>query len=224
MHESASKEGAGPSNERLEFLGDSVLGFITAAWLFERFSHEPEGMLTVRKAAIVNDNQLAVTARRLKFGELVQLGAGMRNAGGTDNTSILAAAFEAFIAALYTGFGVEAARHFVVTEHIDALDHTPTALLDAKTRLQHYAQEHLKATPSYHETAIGTPQEPSFRSVVSLGGRELGEGSGPSKRLAQQQAAQAALVSLAPEQPPQKDGDFAPPAPKRARRTTSKKR
>ena len=217
MHESASKETHAPSNERMEFLGDSVLGFITAGWLFERFSNEPEGMLTVRKAAIVNDAQLAQTARRLKFGELVQLGAGMRNAGGSDNTSILADAFEAFVAALFLEHGVDAARKFVVTEHIEQLDHAAEALLDAKTRLQHYVQEHLKATPSYEEASEGTPQEPFFRSVVRAGDQELGAGSGPSKRAAQQSAAQAALAALGGQIRPEKDGDSAPAAPKRRR-------
>ena len=162
VHESYAKERGGSSNERMEFLGDSVLGFITASWLFEQFSEEPEGLLTLRKAAIVNDAQLARTARRLRFSELAQLGTGMRAAGGSDNTSILADAFEAFVAALYLTYGLEKARAFVVAEHIEQLDHSVDALLDAKTRLQHYAQEHLAATPVYRETSRGTPQRPAF--------------------------------------------------------------
>ena len=196
VHESASKESGVPSNERMEFLGDSVLGFITASWLFERFPHESEGNLTVRKAAIVNDAQLAQTARRLGFAEVLHLGVGMRNAGGTDNTSILADAFEALVAGLFLRYGIEKARHFVVREHIDQLDHASDALLDAKTRLQHYAQEHLSATPSYREDAQGTPQVPSFTSFVSVNDRMLGTGAGPSKKAAQQAAAEAALRSL----------------------------
>ena len=196
MHESYAKENGGESNERMEFLGDSVLGLVTADWLFARFGDEPEGRLTVRKAGIVNDAQLAKSARRLGFSELVQLGVGMRNAGGTDNTSILADAFEAFVAALFLRYGMDHARTFVVTQHIEWLDHAPGALLDAKTRLQHYAQEHLSATPSYSDRNHGTPQQPEFTSTVHVGDNMLGTGTGPSKKAAQQAAAEAALLAL----------------------------
>ncbi len=196
VHESYAKEHGGESNERMEFYGDSVLGSITAGWLYRHFPDEPEGQLTVRKAAIVNDAQLATTARRLGFSDLVQLGAGMRAAGGSDNTSILAAAFEAVVAALELTYGHEKARRFVTAEHIEQLDHAPDALLDAKTRLQHYAQEHLSATPTYREHSEGTPQEPKFRSEAIVNGKTLGTGRGASKKAAQQAAAEAALAAL----------------------------
>jgi ribonuclease III len=196
VHESHAKERGGASNERMEFLGDSVLGFIAASWLFEKFPGEPEGTLHQRKAAIVNDAALARTARRLDFGDMIQLGVGTRGSGGADNTSILADAFEAYVAALYLTYGLETARGFVVAEHIDRLDHSVDELLDPETRLQHYAQEHLAATPVYQETAGGTPQQPSFASKVLVKGKTLGTGSGPSKRAAQQAAAEAALVKL----------------------------
>jgi ribonuclease III len=199
VHQSFARERGGDSNDRMEFLGDSVLGCITAAWLFERFADEPEGLLTLRRAAIVNDVQLAHTARRLKLGELMQLGAGMRAAGGTDNTSVLADAFEAFVGALYLCCGLEKARRFVVSQHIEELDHSTDALLDAKTRLQHYTQEHLAATPVYRETSRGTAQRPAFKSRVSVNGKILGKGEGSSKKAAQQAAAQAALLSILPD-------------------------
>ncbi len=207
VHESSTKEGGGPSNERMEFLGDSVLGAVTARWLFEHFPDEPEGRLTVRKASIVNDAQLAHSARRLGFSELLELGTGMRKAGGTDNTSILADAFEAFIGALTLRYGISKARAFVIAEHIEQLDHAPDALLDPKTRLQHYAQEHLSATPIYRDRSAGTAQKPHFRSSVQVKGKTLGTGSGPSKKAAQQAAATAALLSLrlGPEGPNAKD-------------------
>ena len=204
VHESHAKEQGGASNERLEFLGDSVLGMVTAAWLFERFPDEPEGRLTLRKAAIVNDAQLAESARRLGFSDVVQLGAGMRNAGGANNTSILADAFEAFVAAIFVRYGIERARTFVLGEHVERLDHDPEALLDAKTRLQHYAQEHLSATPSYREESRGTPQAPHFDSCVVIAGETLGTGSGPSKKAAQQAAAEAALRTLLAAEPSSK--------------------
>jgi ribonuclease-3 len=198
VHQSYAKERGGRSNDRMEFLGDSVLGCITASWVFEQFADESEGLLTLRKAAIVNDAQLAQTARRLGFSELALLGAGMRAAGGSDNTSVLADAFEAFVGALYLRYGLEKARAFVVKHHVDQLDHCTDALLDAKTRLQHYAQEHLAATPVYRETSRGTPQRPAFYSRVSVKGKVLGKGNGPSKKAAQQAAAEAALLSLIP--------------------------
>ena len=113
VHQSYAKERGGASNDRMEFLGDSVLGCIAAGWLFERFAEEPEGLLTLRKAAIVNDAQLARTARRLRLGALIRLGAGMVGAGGAENTSVLADAFEALVGALYVRFGLEKARKFV---------------------------------------------------------------------------------------------------------------
>lgn len=196
VHESHAKELGGTSNERLEFFGDSVLGYIVAGWLFERYPDEPEGRLTVRKASIVNDVQLAQSARRLGFPDLIRLGAGMRAAGGTDNSSILADAFEAFVAALCISYGLERARKFVVAEHVEQHDHEAATVLDAKTRLQHYAQAHLAATPVYRETSRGTPQRPAFTSKVTVKGKTLGTGSGPSKKAAQQAAAEAALSKL----------------------------
>jgi ribonuclease-3 len=196
VHQSFAKEHGGASNERMEFLGDSILGCITAAWLYDAFEGEPEGLLTLRKAAIVNDGELARTARRMGFADLMQLGAGMRAAGGAENSSVLADAFEAFVGALYLRFGLEKARQFVVAQHIEQLDHSADALVDAKTRLQHYAQEHLAATPVYRETSRGTPQRPAFKSRVIVKGKILGRGDGPSKKAAQQAAAEAALVSI----------------------------
>ena len=201
IHQSHARERGGASNDRMEFLGDSVLGCITAGWLFERFAEEHEGLLTLRRAAIVNDAQLAETARRLGFGSLTRLGAGMHAAGGADNTSVLAGAFEAFVGALYLRFGLERARRFVLAEHIDRLDHSSDELLDAKTKLQHYAQEHLAATPVYRETNRGTPQRPAFKSRVSVKGKILGRGEGASKKAAQQAAAEAALAALADNKP-----------------------
>lgn len=197
VHQSFARERGGDSSDRMEFLGDSVLGCIAASWLFERFPEEPEGLLTLRRAAIVNDAQLAQTARRLGMGDLMRLGAGMRAAGGTDNTSVLADAFEAFVGALYLRCGLEKARRFVISQHVNQLDHSPDALLDAKTRLQHYTQEHLAATPVYREKSRGTPQRPAFKSRVSVKGKVLGKGEGCSKKAAQQAAAEAALLSIA---------------------------
>ncbi len=195
VHESHAKERGGLSNERMEFLGDSVLGFLTAAWLFAEFPNEREGELTLRRARIVNDESLAQSALRLGFAEVMVLGAGMRKHGAS-NASVLADAFEAFVAALYLTYGLEAARHFVERQHIAKTDLSPDALLDPKTRLQHYAQEHLGATPRYHDAARGTAKAPLFSSRVEVNGATLGSGTGSSKRSSQQEAARDALRTL----------------------------
>jgi ribonuclease-3 len=196
VHESRARERGEISNERLEFLGDSILGALTAEWLFRNFPGEDEGSLTVRKAAIVNDGRLAKTARRLGFSDAIQLTTGMRNAGGADNTTVLAGAFEAFVAAVYLGYGLERARRFVLTQHVEPLDHAPEALLDPKTRLQNYSQEHLAATPVYRDEKRGTPSDPLFASFVIVKDQTLGTGTGVSKKLAQKAAAEAALEHL----------------------------
>ena len=196
VHESAARERGSVSNERLEFLGDSILGSIVACWLFDSFPGDPEGALTLRKAKLVNDAALAETARRIGFPDLVVLGAGMRNSDGAQNRSVLADAFEAFVAALYLACGWHAARDFVLREHVATADHTTALLFDAKTQLQHLAQERFAATPVYRDVSGGTAQAPEFFSEVSVDGRRLGDGRGPSKKVAQQLAAQAALSNL----------------------------
>lgn len=195
-HGSFARERGGESNERMEFFGDSVLGFIAAGWLYENFPSSSEGDLTVRKARIVNDEALAKTALRLSFDEAIALGVGMRNSGGANNASILANTFEAFVAALYLQYGIEAARTFVIDQHIASIDLDPLALLDPKTRLQQYAQAHAIGLPTYNDDNDGTPQKPAFTSTVCVDGRPLGSGQGSSKRAAQQAAAIAALRSL----------------------------
>ena len=196
IHESLARENATHSNERMEFLGDAVLGFVVAAWLYEHFGDDDEGILTVRRSRIVNDAQLAQSALRLKFPELVQLGVGMRTTGGAENVSILADAFEAFIAALYLEYGLETARRFVLEQHLAYLDHDREALLDPKSKLQLVAQERFASTPVYHEQPVGSPQEPRFESTVSVKGEALGTGAGASKKAAQQAAAGVALAFL----------------------------
>lgn len=196
LHESFSRERGGESYQRLEFLGDSVLGFIAATYVYAAMPDEAEGQLTLRKAAIVNDAALAVTAKRLGFDGLLSLGVGMRGAGGATNPQILADAFEAFVAALYLTYGAEAARRFVEREHIPHVDLAAETVLDPKTRLQHHAQQHLGATPSYIDEAVGSPQEPLFRARVEVNGAVLGSGSGPSKKAARQAAAEDALRSI----------------------------
>ena len=194
VHESAAKESGGTSNERLEFAGDAILGFIVSRWLYERYPEDREGQLTRRKAGIVNDAALARSARRLGFGEIIHLGAGARAAGVAERVSVLGAAFEAFIAALCLRFGLDAAQRFVEGEHLDHLD--PAVLEDPKTVLQEFTQLHYACMPRYREEAAGPAHARRFTSVVTVKGEVVGSGNGPSKKAAQQEAAAAALRAV----------------------------
>lgn len=196
VHESAAKEQETLSNERLEFLGDAVLGLAAATWLYATFADEKEGVLAKRKAAIVSDNAIAVTARRLGFGELLQLGAGERAHGGSERTSILADAFEAFVGAVFLECGFEAATSFIVREHVANVDHLHAALADSKTQLQELTQARLACAPVYRERGEGPPHLRIFTSTVTIKGEALGTGTGPSKKAAQQNAAAQALLIL----------------------------
>ena len=196
VHESAAREQKRPSNERLEFLGDSVLGFVASTWLYQQHPAADEGWLTRRKAAIVNDRALAQTALRLGFPELLQMGEGMARAGGAHNETMLADAFEAFAGALYLQYGEARARRFLLEQHIELVDLSDENVTDAKSRLQHLMQDRYRQVPVYHEESVGTPQAPQFRSQVILKDRVLGFGTGKSKKEAQLEAASKALETL----------------------------
>ncbi|GAC1503900.1 MAG: ribonuclease III [Vulcanimicrobiaceae bacterium] len=196
VHESAAKERDLQSNERLEFLGDSILGMIVAHWLYAQYPQAHQGTLTKAKAAIVNDGALARSARRLDFSALLELGAGERTSGGADRTSVLADSFEAFIAALFLTAGFEAAQRFVQREHIAHTPHSHEEMRDPKTVLQEYAQGHFGCVPEYRQEGEGPPHLPRFTSFVSVQGELLGAGTGHSKKAAQQEAAARALRAL----------------------------
>ena len=127
VHESAAREGGGPSNERLEFFGDAVLGFVTARWLMRTYPEASEGELHRRKAAIVSGDACAQSARRLDMGEIVRLGVGAQQSGGATNTSILADAFEAYLGALYLITDIECVTRFLEQHHIAHADHADAA-------------------------------------------------------------------------------------------------
>jgi ribonuclease-3 len=196
VHESAAKERQILSNERLEFLGDAVLGLVVARWLYVSYPDEKEGTLAKRKAAIVSDSAIAQTARRLGFGDLVELGAGERAHGGSERTSILADAFEAFVAALFLEHGFAVAQRFVERRHVANVDHEHAALADPKTQLQELTQARVGCTPVYREHGEGPPHLRTFTSTVTVNGEALGTGTGPSKKAAQQSAAAQALHIL----------------------------
>lgn len=195
-HESAARERREVSNERLEFLGDSVLGFVAATWLYEHHPDEDEGWLTRRKAALVNDRALAQSALRLAFPEMLQLGEGMARSGGAQNETILADAFEAFLGALFLRYGESKTRRFLVEQHLQQVDLSDESVMDSKSRLQHLMQERYRQVPVYRDHAVGTPQEPRFTSQVILKDTVLGSGTGKSKKQAQLEAASKALETL----------------------------
>ena len=201
VHESAAREGAGLSNERLEFFGDAILGYVTARWLMAKYADASEGELTRRKAALVSGEACARTARRLGFGELLVLGAGMAQSGGADNATILADAFEAFLAVLLGATDPERTARFIEREHLLPSDRAATGEPDAKTALQELAQAALHATPMYFERAEGPPNDRRYTSQVRVGDEILGEGIGPSKKAAQQSAAAMALSTLRARHP-----------------------
>jgi ribonuclease-3 len=206
VHESASREGAGPSNERLEFFGDAILGFLAARWLVDRYPDANEGELTRRKAALVSGEACAQTARRLGFSHLLRLGVGTQQDGGAHNASILADAFEAFVAALYRHTDLERTVQFLEREHFAQIDRAEAADSDAKSALQEFTQARFALIPLYLERAEGPAHDRRFTSQVRIGDEVLGEGIGPSKKAAQQSAAAVALAQLRVRHPD-------PPAP-----------
>lgn len=198
-HSSAVAEGAvpPPSNERLEFLGDAVLGYATARHLFMRFPAAAEGDLAKRKAALASDAAIAITAERLRFGELLVLGHGERATGGASRPSNLGDAFEAFLAALTLERGIECAVKFVEREHLRMHATDQHLASDAKTELQELTQAKFRCAPVYRDEGDeGPAHEPLFRASVEVQGTILASGSGRSKKAAQQAAAAAALVEL----------------------------
>ncbi|HEV3157411.1 MAG TPA: ribonuclease III [Candidatus Baltobacteraceae bacterium] len=197
VHESAVRERiAEHSNERLEFLGDAILGLIAARWLYQKFPDAPEGELALRKAALVNDAALAATAERLEFDQLLVLGTGLARLPQTRRRSTMGDAFEAFIAMLDRVVGFVAVERFVVKEHIEPLKAAMVNLGDAKSLLQEWTQKHFAALPIYHERAEGPPHDRVYHADAIIDEERIAGGSGPSKKAAHRAAASAALEIL----------------------------
>ncbi len=185
------------SNERLEFLGDSVLGMLVAEYLYRSFPHRPEGELTRMRADMVCERSLALIAARIGLGGHILLGKGEEQGGGRSRDSILADAVESVIAACYLDGGMDAARQFVDRF---VLDHVPVKGLhnmDYKTALQEQVQQKRNQVLSYvlvEET--GPDHDKHFRVEVTLNGQTIGSGVGSSKKRAEQDAARAALETM----------------------------
>lgn len=187
----------GESNERLEFLGDAVLGWVVADIVYTQHSDLPEGKLTDLRKSVVNANALAEVASELGIGQFLMLGKGEDTAGGREKTSILSDALEAVIGAVYIDAGPQATHSVVsalmgkrIVDAVGGLDR-----LDAKTRLQELASK-LEAHVHYKVEDEGPDHEKMFFATVFVGGRELGYGEGKSKKAAEQIAAEIACDVL----------------------------
>lgn len=190
-------EAAADSNERLEFLGDAVLDLIVARELFNRFPDRTEGDLSKIRAEVVAEAALAEAGRSLGLGPRLRLGKGEAASGGRDRASLLADATEAVIAAVYLDGGADAARRLV----LDLLGHRLDAAVldpgraDYKTRLQEQAARLGLDPPNYEVAAAGPDHDKRFRAAVSVGAVS-GSGEGTTKKMAEQQAAEAAWAEL----------------------------
>lgn len=187
------------SNERLEFLGDAVLGICIAEMLVRAFPQETEGGLSKRRAALVNQKALAKIAEDLEFGSHLRLGKGEEKTGGRTKKSILCDAFEAVIGAIYLDQGMDAAKSYIEKLFEPLLPqskHVETSR-DYKTRLQEHFQSRFKKSPRYSVISeTGPDHSKIFEVKIEFNGETLGEGKGTSKREAEQDAAEKAFKLL----------------------------
>jgi ribonuclease-3 len=195
-HRSAGK----PNNERLEFLGDAIIGFLVAEFLHQHFPDADEGQLTRTRASLVNRETLAGMARELNLGSVIALGEGEQKSGGWRRDSILANALEAVLAAIYLDGGMEPARLSLRDWYGDRLLNVDPGATqkDSKTRLQEFLQQRRLPLPTYSTREVeGPPHAQSFTVVCTLETPPLSlEGRGNSRRHAEQEAARLALTAL----------------------------
>lgn len=190
----------GMNNERLEFLGDSIVNFVIAEALFQQFPEAREGQLSRLRARLVKGQTLAELAREMQAGECLRLGSGEMKSGGHRRDSILADTVEAVIGAIYLDAGMEAVRERVLdwfAGRLEAISLKDTQK-DPKTRLQEFLQSRQEALPHYEVVSVeGEAHEQTFTVVCQVALLdELPQGVGSSRRHAEQQAAELALASL----------------------------
>ena len=218
-HRSYAYENGGlPTNERLEFLGDSVLSLVVTDTLFKGHPTLPEGQLAKLRAAVVQMSTLAeVAARELNLGSFVRLGRGEEGTGGRDKPSILADTLEAVIGATYIDCGLNEASGLVhrLFDPIIKRSALLGAGLDWKTSLQELTADRGLGVPDYQVRDSGPDHQKMFRAVVKVGARELGAGEGRSKKAAEQLAAEAAYLSITADDTAEKPEDQSHPDPER---------
>ena len=184
------------NNERFEFLGDSVLGFVTAEYLFTEFKNRPEGEMTKLRAAVVCEKSLFKFAEQIDLGKYILLGRGEDGTGGRNRPSVVSDAFEAIIAAIYIDGGMEAVRPYILRFIKDAVKRE-TSFKDNKSLLQEEIQKVKGNTLAYEEVGEeGPDHDKTFVFRVKLNGAIIGEGKGKSKKEAEQNAAGNALNKL----------------------------
>jgi len=190
------KQGNMLSNERLEFLGDSVLGFITAEHYFAHYGNMPEGELTKMRASAVCERSLCEFAKELDLGAHLMLGKGEVYTGGRERPSILADAFEALIAAIYLDGGIKAAKKFVL-RYVARANSKTGGFHDYKTILQEVIQRNPEEAVEYvHVKESGPDHDKCFEVEVRLNSNVIGRGKGRSKKTAEQEAAREALALM----------------------------
>ncbi len=196
----ANETGGSVDNQRMEFLGDAVLGLAISGYLFEKFPNYPEGRLSRLRSRLVCEESLARRANHLKLGEGLLLGKGEYNSKGYTKASLLADACEATLAAIYLDGGYDATAAVILCmfrDDLDAIVKGEPLMGDFKTRLQEIIQAHADERPRYTITDTqGPPHARRFTAVVKVGSNVLGQGVGMSKKSAQQQAARTALDNL----------------------------
>ena len=198
-HRSWAHENGGlPTNERLEFLGDSVLSIVVTENLYRTHPDAPEGQLAKMRAATVSEPALAAVGRDLGLGEFIRLGKGETLSGGRDKDSILSDTVEALIGATYLTHGLEPTR--VVVERLVsrflAQARTRGAGLDWKTSLQELTAVHQLGNPAYEVTGTGPDHQRVFTASAIVDGEVLGQGTGSSKKVAEHDAAEAAYAAI----------------------------
>lgn len=189
-------------NERLEFLGDAVLGFLVAAYLYHRFPEQQEGYLTALRSVVVRRDTLAELAGQLNLGHYLLMGHGEVESGGRERAATLSAAFEALVGALFLDQGLPAVEDFLIPIVDPVLEQTQhqSHYKDAKSRLQELAQSSFQVTPHYQTVSADGPDHKKVFTVEVLLGEEVyGVGAGQSKRKAEQLAAENALDRLEAE-------------------------
>ncbi len=192
-----SAGGKAGSNQRLEFLGDRVLGMVVAAMLYEAFPHEAEGALSQRYSALVRREALEGVARSLALGDRLTLSRSEDVAGGRDNPANLADACEAVIGALYIDGGLEAAEYFIRRYWSPALDADPEPPRDPKTRLQEWTQARGLGLPLYRVlSSSGPAHSPLFEVEAEVAGLGTAVATGATKRAAEQGAADALVARI----------------------------
>lgn len=186
-------------NERLEFLGDAILNYLCASWLYHHFPEMSEGNLTALRAAVVRNEQLAEFARCINLGNAVKMGRGEVEAGGRSRVILLGSVFEALLGALYLDGGIETVRDFILPLIEKAVPHLLVNLhtIDPKSRLQEYIQSKGLGTPRYRTISTSGPlHQPVYTVEVYASDEVLGQGTGSNKQAATKVAAEEALKHL----------------------------